>query len=165
MGSAYDDRGNLFIDGMTPLSTSYVEFVLYELRKGGKTFSSIKLDKRAGWAGGVEWDGQYLAVATGGNGIKPVIYRISVSGSKGTVAQSVHAKGLNYRAWFAVADGDFIGTSGLYGPRLRLWPYPAGGEWIWEMPSPETQGMVIATSGTAQIRNQLPRKRPWLGMR
>ncbi|MBV8530326.1 MAG: hypothetical protein JO104_03340 [Candidatus Eremiobacteraeota bacterium] len=141
---AYDGHGNLFVDGMKAISTSRVVFVLYELPKGGKSFSPITLDKRVGFAGGLQWDGQYVAVATGGSGIKPVIYRFRVSRSKGTVVSAVHPKGLNYEAWFAVADGRIIGTSGLYGPRVRLWPYPAGGKWLWEMRGFQTQGMAIA---------------------
>lgn len=84
-------------------------------------------------------------MATGGNGLKPVIYRFTVSGTKGTVVQAVHPDGLKYQAWFAVAGGDIVGTSGLYGPKIRLWPYPGGGKWIWELDgSFETQGMAIA---------------------
>ncbi len=140
---AYDDQGNLFVDGMKPISTSQEAFVLYQLPKGGKTFSAIALDKRTGVAGGLEWDGQYVAVATGGNGVKPVIYRLSISGSKGTVVQSVHPRGLNFQAWFAVANGQMIGTSGIYAPRVRDWPYPAGGGWTWEIGRLQTRGLAI----------------------
>ncbi|MFZ0030957.1 MAG: hypothetical protein WAK84_03695 [Candidatus Cybelea sp.] len=119
MACAYDGQGNLFVDSMQGSSAI---FLLYELRKDGKTFSRITLDKWVGFSGGLEWDGQYVAMATGGNGLKPVIYRFTVSGTKGTVVQAVHPDGLKYQAWFAVAGGDIVGTSGLYGPKIRLWP-------------------------------------------
>ena len=140
----YDGQGNLFVDGAKPVTTSHWVFALYELPKGAKTFTAITLDKRVGSAGGLQWDGTDIALATGGDGIKPVIYRVSVSGSKGTVVQSVHLSGLTFNAWFALADGEVAGTSGLYGPRIRVWRYPAGGNWQWELRGFQTEGMAIA---------------------
>jgi hypothetical protein len=140
----YDGQGNLFVDGMKPISTSREAFVLYEMPAGSATFSSITLDKPVGYAGGLQWDGTYVAVATGGTGVRPVIYRFTVSGSKGTVVATIRPKGLNFQALFAVSDGRMVGTSGLYGSRIRLWPYPGGGQWQWEMRAFGTQGMAIA---------------------
>lgn len=143
-GCAYDDKGNLFVDAMKFAGSSLAVFALYELPKGSTAFHSIKLDKRTGFAGGIAWDGQYLALVTGGNGIKPTLYRFTVSGTKGTVVQSVHLNGLSYDAWFAIGDGRIAGTSGLYGARIRYWPYPGGGAWTSEVRTADVQGMAIA---------------------
>jgi hypothetical protein len=142
-GCAYDDKGNLFVDAMRRIGSSLTAFTLYELPKGSKTFTSITLDKRTGFAGGLEWDGEYLALVTGGNGVRPVLYRFTVSGSKGTVVQSVHFNGLSYIAWFATGDSRMVGTSGVNGSRIRYWPYPGGGAWTSELPSRNVEGMAI----------------------
>lgn len=143
-GCTYDGGGNLFVDAMKQISSSFTAFTLYELPKGANTFETVKLDKRTGFAGGIEWDGQYLAVVTGGNGLKPVLYRFTVSGTTGTVAQSLHLNGLSYDAWFATGDGRIVATSGLYGTKTRFWPYPQGGGWTSELSSSNVAGLAIA---------------------
>lgn len=92
----------------------------------------------------IQWDGQDLALVTGGNGVKPVLYRFTVSGGKGVVVQSVHLNGLSYDAWFAIGDGRIVGTSRVYGTKIRYWPYPGGGGWTTELTSSNVEGMAIA---------------------
>src|SRR5579863_7905024 len=55
---AYDDNGNLFVDGETEGSV----FGLGELTKGGSTLNFINIDQTIYLPGGVQWDGKYLAV-------------------------------------------------------------------------------------------------------
>jgi hypothetical protein len=123
---AYDDKGNLFADGS-------VSSTLYELPKGASDFISITVNKPGKLSGGVEWDGQYLAVSANDpsapKGMRNFIYRISVSGSAGTVVQTVYPTRLSSRAWFWVQGSTLIGTvNGTGGSRIGLWHYPKGGQ-------------------------------------
>jgi hypothetical protein len=73
---AYDNNGNLFVDGE---NASYVVY-LAELPKGKSAFKAIKLNQSIGFPGGVQWDGEYLAV---GDQALNVIYQFTIKRSKG----------------------------------------------------------------------------------
>jgi hypothetical protein len=78
----YDAAGNLFVAGYNPT----VELV--ELSRGGSNFQQISLGSKSITSpGGVTWDGKYVVAADlqyqGRN--TTAIYRIAVSGMKGTV--------------------------------------------------------------------------------
>jgi hypothetical protein len=76
---AYDAKGNLFVNGMTRLGTG--NFILAELRKGDSLLKSVKLNQYIGWPGGMQWDGEHLAL---GDQVTPAIYRFSIRGGTGT---------------------------------------------------------------------------------
>jgi len=122
---AYDDSGNLFLDGYVG---STIFFELAELAQGSKSVTSVSLDRNAGgYPGGVQWDGTYvdvIAVLRGGS----AILRVSVSDYKGHVVGIVRPKGLAYTGWFDIAGKTLVGDSGAGGQSLSLWPYPAGGQ-------------------------------------
>lgn len=78
---AYDDQGNLFVDGG---DYSERKVSLAELPKGAASFEAISLDLDLGWpAGNVQWDGAYVTISVGN-----VIYRLSFSGTAAYVAGS-----------------------------------------------------------------------------
>ena len=52
----YDDKGNLFVDGM-----SGNNYGLAELPKGSSQFNQFSLPPSAGMPGQVQWDGRYIA--------------------------------------------------------------------------------------------------------
>jgi hypothetical protein len=131
LACTYDGDGNLFFDGLQG-STSF--FLLAELTKGQKKFEFLQLHKRVGFPSGIVWDGQYVAIATGGNGMKSVIYRFTVSGKTAEVVQTVHPKGLFYQPWIAVYGDRVVGTTNPGGDRIRLWPYPTGGASVGKIP-------------------------------
>lgn len=117
---AYDNKGNLFADQ---------NFGLAELPKGGSAFISISLDKSGKWGGGVEWDGKYIAVdvhnPTAPEGRRNVIYRVSVSGSTGTVVQTVHPRRLGVTGWIWVQGKTLIATVNRDGgSQIGFWHYP-----------------------------------------
>jgi hypothetical protein len=113
----YDNKGNLFLDGLN--SSSAFEFA--ELPNGSTTFTEISLNVSIATPGGVQWDGQYVAVgdATGGK-----IYQTNGAGGQieGTTTLS---------------DSDgifqfFIHRKKVVGPNVNshnamIWGYPAGG--------------------------------------
>jgi len=140
----FDSKGNLFIDGIQG-STTF--FLIEELAKGSSKFEYLSLDSRYGFPAGIAWDGTYVAIATGGNGLKPVIYRFVVSGKTAKVVQSVHPDGLYYQPWIAINDGKVAGTARRGGHHVDIWTYPAGGEPI-EKPSEKfkTTGLTISVA-------------------
>lgn len=73
---AYDDKGNLFVDGQD----NYGAFKFAELPEGRKTFTNITLNQGIGFPGGVQWDGKHVAV---GDQNFPVIYQFAIKGSSG----------------------------------------------------------------------------------
>ena len=80
---AYDDRGNLFVDGLDAGRT----FHLVELPNGSQMLRTIKVDRSVGFPGAVAWDGKFLALGDRAyqGGHSPAIYQLAVSGSHGTV--------------------------------------------------------------------------------
>jgi hypothetical protein len=110
---AYDGSGNLFVDGDAGLT---------ELPYGQQNFTNIALSVSGQ---GLQWDGQYLAMV---NPSSRVIYRIAVSGSSGTIAQTVTFTGL-----ITSLANDFVFSGSKvvmpyatqnYVNRIGLWRYP-----------------------------------------
>jgi hypothetical protein len=73
---AYDDKGNLFVDGLT--STN--QFIFAELPKSKRKFTYILLIPTVEFPGGVQWDGKYITV---GDQEANTIYRYEVSSGRG----------------------------------------------------------------------------------
>ncbi len=82
---AYDDAGNLFIQGNSAPGSGHVVFA--ELSSGSSKLKTIMLNQYIGWPGGLQWDGKYLAV---GDQNAPNVYEFAVSGSQGTKVGTVH---------------------------------------------------------------------------
>jgi hypothetical protein len=120
---AYDPSGDLFVDGY--IGGSHF-FYLDELAKGGTSFSDVVVDRHTEFPGGVEWDGSYITVETGGFGHRASIYRLTVSDGHASVVGTTHPRDLDVGS-FCVGDGVVAGISGPYGLKVLLWPYPQGG--------------------------------------
>lgn len=131
---AYDDRGNLFADG---LSDGY-RFHLVELAHGDRKLRLIKVDQRVGFPGAVAWDGKYLALGDRSpkDGRSPVIYQISVSGSRGTVAGKTRLRESCDLLGFAIPklgsgkgnpQGTHVVAPDVCENAVRLYEYPDGG--------------------------------------
>jgi hypothetical protein len=113
----YDDKGNLFLDGLNASR----QFEFAELPKGSSTFTEISLDVSIATPGGVQWDGKYVAVgdATGGE-----VYQ--TNGAGGKVEGTTTLSGSDGIFQF------FIDRKVLIGPNVdsttaMFWSYPAGG--------------------------------------
>lgn len=118
--ATYDDKGNLFVDGL-PSPTGGIVFA--ELPKGATAFKSITLNENIQFAGGVQWDGSHIAV---GDQANPVIYEFSISGSKGTEVGSTPLTGAKEIDEFW-KQGPDVAAPDTYYLRVGLWKYPAGG--------------------------------------
>jgi hypothetical protein len=82
---SYDDRGNLFVDGLTAPGSGH--FGLAELPKGASHLTNIAVSQYISYPGGVEWDGKHIAV---GDQNRPVIYQLAIAQGHGTVVGTTH---------------------------------------------------------------------------
>lgn len=122
---AYDNKGNLFIDGEDARSGGYA---LVEMPKGSYSFKSIKLDSPPSFWYDIQWAGKYLALADS----PTVIYHVAISGAKGTVIGSTvlngPVEGTEVQFWIQgrtiiqpYGTGDFLNQVGF-------WRWPIGGK-------------------------------------
>ena len=125
---SYDDAGNLFLVGTYP--HSYHNAKLAELRYGTKSLKTIKLDYPLGWIGGVQWDGQYLAV---GQAVKAEIDRYRISAGNGTLVGTIPLPSAYFVSQFVIAGKRAIVAniyySHIYDERgdVLVFNYPGGG--------------------------------------
>ncbi|HEY5426298.1 MAG TPA: hypothetical protein VIJ77_07100 [Candidatus Tumulicola sp.] len=116
---AYDDAGNLFVDGVT----SKLRFRLAELPKGGKSFARVTVDQRFVVPGNVQWDGANLAIGDQASG---TIYRFAIAGRRAMKTGSVTLGSARDTCQFWIHDKTVIGPN-FSGANVMYWNYPAGG--------------------------------------
>ncbi len=116
---SYDGASNLFLDGLTQGSA----FTFAELRHGATKLTNISVDQSIGSAGGVAWDGKYVAV---GDQTTNTIYQFSVSGKHATKAGSTVLGGATEVFQFWIDGTKVIGPDAL-GSDVGIWDYPGGG--------------------------------------
>lgn len=122
---AYDDNGDLFVDGDDGL-----RFELFELPAGATGFQRIKLNRTIDRGAQIQWDGEDLAIETN---LNPAIDRIRISGLTGKVVGVTTLSGVGVRAgqsWIAngkVAVPTSPGEGDKRAVDIRFWNYPAGG--------------------------------------
>jgi hypothetical protein len=122
----YDNKGNLFVDGLPPTLKKHFQFA--ELSKGNQTFTNIAL-KDIAFPGNIQWDGTSLTVGDPAYRSGSAIYRVQVSGSSATITGKTVLKDSYevFGSW--IAGNTVIGPDD--GPSLstvQLWKYPAGGK-------------------------------------
>jgi len=119
----YDPKGNLFIDGQN----DYGENVAFgELPKGGHQIKEILLPTTMSGPGGIEWDGQYVAV---GDSANSVIYQYAFSGSKATLEGTTPLTGAGLTVGQFGISGSTVVTPNQFfsGSAVLVFPYPGGG--------------------------------------
>lgn len=116
---AYDDKGNLYIDGRNLGS----EFEFAELPKGKGKFMNVTLKHNIGFPASLQWDGKYVAV---GDENSNTIYKFAISGSLGMLKGAAHLVGAKQVvAWWIHRSTVIVSDDG--NNTLGYWPYPAGG--------------------------------------
>jgi hypothetical protein len=122
---SYDDSGNLFVDGDKNGTSG---FQLAELPAGSGTFTNISIDQSITVAGGVQWDGKYVAVAEENEG-PDTVYQFSISGSTATEVTSSSLTGSKnvHQFWIDPARKRVIAPSASLGS-AGYWKFPAGGD-------------------------------------
>jgi hypothetical protein len=115
---AYDDSGNLFVDGFedgNPIK-------LAELPYGGSSFADVTLNKNLRRPGSLQWMGSYLAMSA-----KTGVYRVSISGSTGTITGKTHFNEM-VSPW-EIYGNTLVGLRALakQSHEVAYWKYPKGG--------------------------------------
>lgn len=126
--AAYDDGGDLFVDGFKA-GSAYGELAV--LRSGTSSFTTVALNKSISMFS-LQWDNGYLTMAGNQNNSEPLqIYRVKISGSDGTIVGTTVLKarhvgyGGNGQYW--IQNGRIIGA-GPHHRSLSIWRYPRGGK-------------------------------------
>lgn len=123
---AYDDKGNLFIDGFNPNG----DFALAELAKGAPKFKRLRLNQKIGYPGGVQFDGKYVVV---GDEATPIVYQFKIRGKRAKKVGSMSLASSNEVFQFFIlrqkssSNGASLIAPSLYPPSVEFYPYPAGG--------------------------------------
>jgi hypothetical protein len=123
---AYDDKGNLFVDGLTRTG-----FGLAELRKGSDQLIDLAVSHPIYFPGGVQWDGKYLAI---GDQDTNDVYQFNIEGGKATLQGTTRMKdaGDVVQFWLFRKDPK-ARASRLIGPDpynhdVEVYAYPGGGK-------------------------------------
>lgn len=123
---SFDGQGNVLVDGAD--SGSY-HTLFGKWRKGSTAVTTVTLDKRIGYPGGVQWDGTYMAVQ---DTMSRKLYRFKIVGphgrSAGSVLFKVDRSTLLHGFW--VQGKTIVMPYGTVSRLVRMvgrWPYPAGG--------------------------------------
>jgi len=125
--AAYDDNGDLFVDGLKE-GSAYGE--LAELPSGAGSFTTIPLNKSIAMFS-LQWDNGYLTITGNQDNFESLhIYRVKVTGSGGSIVGATTLKvrrvgyGGNGQYW--IQDNRILGA-GEQHRRLSIWRYPKGG--------------------------------------
>jgi DNA-binding beta-propeller fold protein YncE len=148
--AAYDDQGNLFVDGDTCCGVGVAELV-----RGARKFTDLMLDQSIQFPGAVQWDGKRLAV---GDQDASVIYRFAISGSTGHLTSTVPLGGAIdvFQFWLprlngGTRDDRVVGAdhgSKYYIGDIGFWKYPQGGSPV------GTIGNIQGASGAVVSKSQ-----------
>jgi hypothetical protein len=130
----YDDKGNLFIDGV---DAGY-SFQFFELPSGSKALRPITLNAGVDFPGGVQWDGQYVAIGDQDyqDQHTSAIYQVSVAGSSGTIEGTTlltdSCDVVDFGIVGAASEARPQGGAEVIAPdvcqnNVRFYAYPSGG--------------------------------------
>jgi NHL repeat len=120
---AYDNRGNLFVDGLFGYVSSVVG--LAELPNGAKHLVEIDLPNHIGHLSGIQWAGNHLAMGDQSlSGSYPaMIYQYNIDGTRATQVGTTQLFGTTGLQQFWADGARVSAPSGS----VRLYHYPAGG--------------------------------------
>jgi hypothetical protein len=138
-GCSYDDRGNLFITGVSGAS----DFA--ELPQGSQDFRDLGLPFKPS---GIAWDGRYLTIGfirQGSSG--SIIDRVRISGSSVNVVKSIPldppSKRHAFIMFYAFISGKVTAAYNLQ--HVGLWTYPKGGAPILRRSYSKASGVALST--------------------
>jgi hypothetical protein len=120
----YDNSGNLIVDG----KPGQGNLALFELPKGGSSFTEIKLDsktrKDVRSDGSIQWVGTYLAVVDD-EYPNDFIDRLTIHGTEETYSGKTTLLDSTGVSEFWIADGRVAAGQN---DAAAIWKYPAGGD-------------------------------------
>ncbi|MGC2651675.1 MAG: hypothetical protein WA304_12820 [Candidatus Cybelea sp.] len=120
----YDAKGNLYLDGLNDYGEN---FEFGERAKGGGEIKDILLPNGVRAPGGIEWDGQYVAV---GDNAGEAIYQYTFSSGKATLEGSTTLTGAGNVGQFGIVGSTVVTPNQFFsesGSGVLYYPYPAGG--------------------------------------
>lgn len=138
---AYDDNGNLFVDGYQPPGSE--TSVLGELTKGSSRLANVSLSEGMVLPGSIQWHGSHLAIHTFADlyHVKAIpIDRVRVEGQTGTVVGTTWLGRACCERWVSISVQYWIQGNAIIGPddstggggrgsrQFALWKYPMGGK-------------------------------------
>lgn len=143
---AYDASGDLYVTSGGNKGTY--------LPAGSNALVTVTLNKVLGNVAHAQWDGKYFALQSfmvarhQGEHTAEHVYRVSISGSTGTLTGSTHF--LNWYskdAGFSWIAGDtMVATPGKY---VAIWNYPGGGKSIMVLhPAQKGRAVTVSAPGT-----------------
>jgi hypothetical protein len=122
----YDDKGNLFVDGLTNDG-----FGLAELPKGSTHMIDISVNHRVYFPGGISWDGKYLAI--GDQAVSKVL-RFLIKGSTARLASITHLQSASDVVQFWLvrkkkgATATVLVAPDAGNADVEIYAYPSGGQ-------------------------------------
>ena len=120
---AFDDDGNLFVDGFNYYHSNH-NFQLVELPRGKGTFKDITINETFVTPTGVQWDGQYVVVGDG-DPEHLGVYRVDVTGTQGVVKRKISLTN-SYPLGFWIDDKRLINPD-IDKQQVEFFRYPSGG--------------------------------------
>jgi WD40 repeat protein len=121
VNAAYDNEGNLFVDGMVSSSV-----VFEELPRGAKKLHFVAIEHGGiSHGGSVQWDGTYIAVVGDQLRRRP-IWRLSIVNFKAKIVQTVDLRGTPYQTAFWTNGSTIVATQ-RDTRVVGVWNYPTGG--------------------------------------
>ncbi|MBV8372647.1 MAG: hypothetical protein JOY69_05255 [Candidatus Eremiobacteraeota bacterium] len=116
---AYDDKGNLFVEGYRDST-----LVLTKLAYAAAKFATVRLDQSIGSGGLIQWDGAHVAIA---DETTDTIYQFDITRNKGKVVGSTQLKKApQFLYGFWISGATIIVPNGSSN-NVRFWKYPKGG--------------------------------------
>ena len=138
----YDNAGNLFMDG----TDMHVAFEFAELPAGAKSTQQLMPNFSVSSPGGIQWDGQYLAV---GDQVclqcASQINRVAVSGTTASLAGTVSLADSCDVLQFWIDKGRVIAADDC-GATVKYFSYPAGGNSLKTIASPLEEPVGVTVS-------------------
>ena len=145
---AYDNKGNLFVDGSSNSSTE-----LAELPAGGHKLREITLNESFRVPGGIQWDGKHVVIGDSGAG---VVYRFDISGSAGTEVGSAQlGRTTTINQFYIEPSNVGPGARKLIDPvmldqsgpgSVHFFDYPSGGRSTRKLPRFSTPYAVVVSA-------------------
>ncbi|MGA7353800.1 MAG: hypothetical protein WA431_18265 [Candidatus Cybelea sp.] len=147
---AYDDKGDLFIDGST-YGSSDTGFA--ELPKHSRRLRTVTLNQTFANAGAIRWDGAHLVVGQGSSSQQSsTLYQFAISGSEGTEVGAITLDGALDLSWFWIQGSRVIGSDDSKNADAGIWKYPIGGNPIKTLSEAPEGGVTVsvAPSGSGE---------------
>lgn len=149
---AYDDNGNLFVEGYG--AGSGVHVALEELTRGARLFEQITLQNVPAYPNGLQWDGNYLAVGTGTlsgpSSGDTYVYHMRISNAFAKTIATTRLKENGPTANFFIAGSTIVVSGGETQPNVALFPYPTGGSPSQTVAQTSPYGVVVSAAGHSQ---------------